>query len=318
MPLRYDPEWRSQAGPTLLDQGEVLPVGDVATRRSRYDALFVQYVSEVPEDLELQVYKAPAPDGYEVEIFHLSHKETKAKLGAGDKTPAVLHVHGGGFISVRARNILGSIAPFVRESKVPFFSVDYRWAPENPFPTPVEDCWTALQYLHSNAEALGVDKSRIAVMGESAGGGLAAGLAVMARDRRLSPSLAKQILIYPMLDDRTVLDHSDGLAIFSINDVYTGWQAYLGDDYGTDRVSPVAAPARITTAEGLPELYLDVGQLDIFLGEDLAYATKFLSAGIQTEFHVYQGVIHAFQRWSPGSRIVKQAFRNRLGAICTL
>ena len=316
MPLRYDDEWRSAAGPTLEEQGEILPVGDVATRRSRFEALFVRYSFEVPDDLELHVHKVASPDGYELEVFQLSTKTHPRHTG--QTTPAVLHVHGGGFIAVHARNVLGSLVPFVRASGVPIFSVDYRWAPEHPFPTPVEDCWTALQYLHQRANQLNVDTARIAIMGESAGGGLAAGCAIVARDRKLTPALVKQILIYPMLDDRTDTDHSEGLAVFSINDVITGWQALLGDKYKADDVSPSAVPARITDVADLPELYLDVGQLDIFLPEDMAYVNKFLAVGIQTEAHVYPGVIHAFQRWSPESQVVKQAFANRLRAISTL
>ncbi|EXJ71192.1 uncharacterized protein A1O5_06186 [Cladophialophora psammophila CBS 110553] len=315
MPLQYDPEWLALAGPKLEAQKEVLPVHDVTTRRVRYEQLFVGSTYTVPEDIELKVYKAPASGGHELAIYHLSKK---GAYTLSERTPAVLHIHAGGFISVRASHVLRSLVPFVSQSGIPIFSVDYRWAPENPFPTPVEDCWTGLLYLRSQAEKLGIDVNRIAVMGESAGGGLAAGLTLLARARNFSPPLAKQILIYPMLDDRTVTDHSEGLAVFSINDVLTGWAAYLGEAYGTDNVSPLASPARVDDVTGLPPLYLDVGQLDIFLHEDLAYAQKFLASGIQTELHVYPGVIHAFQRWGAASHVVKQAFTNRLRAITTL
>ncbi|CAK7228062.1 hypothetical protein SEUCBS140593_006789 [Sporothrix eucalyptigena] len=313
MSLYYDPEWIAQAGPSLKGQAEVLPVGDVATRRSRFADLFVRYQFTAPDDIDLQVLQAPADDGHVVEIFHLAPKALKEKL---DKpSPAVLHIHGGGFIAVNAHNVLGSLVPLVRASQVPFFSVEYRWAPEHPYPTPLEDCWTGLQYLHAHTDALGIDPKRIAVMGESAGGGLAAGLALLARERSLSPPLAKQILIYPMLDDRTATDHSGGLSVFSLNDVFTGWQAYLGKNYLGEDVSPCAVPARVTDVAGLPELYLDVGQLDLFLHENLDFATKFLRAGIQTELHIYPGVIHAFQRWSPDARVVKQAIENRARAV---
>ncbi|KAM5352883.1 hypothetical protein ACJ41O_005605 [Fusarium nematophilum] len=315
MPLEYDPEWFALAGPSLEAQGEVLPVHDVATRRHRYEQLFVASSYTAPDDIDIRVHQAPAANGYEVPIYHLSKKRAPS---SPERTPAVLHVHGGGFISVHAKDVLPSLVPFVSESGIPIFSVEYRWAPENPFPTPVEDCWAGLLYLQSQAEKLGIDASRIAVMGESAGGGLAAGLTLLARDRNLSPPLAKQILIYPMLDDRTATDHSGGLAVFSVNDVLTGWAAYIGEARGTDDVPPAASPARVTDVTGLPPLYLDVGQLDIFLPEDVDYAQKFLAAGIQTELHVYPGVIHAFQRWAHSSHVVKQAFVNRLRAIVTL
>ncbi|KAJ4188267.1 hypothetical protein NW767_011928 [Fusarium falciforme] len=315
MPLEYDPEWLSLAGPKLKLQGEILPVGDVETRRSRYAQLFAGHSFTLPEDIELQVHKVAASGGYQVSIYHLSKKG--APLSSGS-TPAVLHIHGGGFISVHAGDVLPTLVPFVWHSGIPIFSVDYRWAPESPFPTPVEDCWSGLQFIHSRAESFGVDTSRIAIMGESAGGGLAASLALLARDRQLSPPLAKQILLYPMLDDRTETDHTGGLAVFHVNDIVTGWSAYLGETYRTDQVSPFASAARAESVVGLPPLYMDVGQLDVFLPEDVAYAQRFLAAGIQTELHVYPGVIHAFQRWSPDSHVVKQAWVNRMRAISTL
>ncbi|KAH7142214.1 Alpha/Beta hydrolase protein [Dactylonectria macrodidyma] len=317
MPLQYDPEWFALAGSKLEAQSEVLQIHDVATRRSRYAQLFVQSTYAFPADINIDAFKTPASDGHEVVIYRVSKKSEKARASSS-RTPAVLHIHGGGFISVQAKDVLPSLVPYVSESGIPIFSVDYRWAPENPFPTPVEDCWSGLLFLHSQADDLGIDMDRIAVMGESAGGGLAAGLALMARDRNLFPALAKQILIYPMLDDRTVTDKSGGLAVFSINDVITGWAAYVGEAVGTEKVSPIAAPARVGHVTGLPPLYLDVGQLDLFLAEDVAYASKFLEADIQTELHVYPGVIHAFQRWAPTSQVVKQAFINRLRAITTL
>ncbi|UPK92474.1 hypothetical protein LCI18_003409 [Fusarium solani-melongenae] len=315
MPLQYDPEWFAMAGPKLQAQGEVLPVHDVSTRRSRYEQLFVASSYTYPDDISVRVYETPASDDHKIKIYHLSKKGNKP---SSKSTPAVLHIHGGGFISVHAKDVLPTLVPFVSESGIPIFSVDYRWAPENPYPTPLEDCWSALLYLQSRADELGIDASRIGVMGESAGGGLTAGLAILARDRKLAPPLAKQILIYPMLDDRTATDHSGGLAVFSINDVFTGWSAYIGQTWGTDDVPPTASPARLTDVTGLPPLYLDVGQLDLFMPEDVDYARKFLESGIQTELHVYPGVIHAFQRWAGSSNVVKQAFRNRLRAIVTL
>ncbi|KAL1897465.1 hypothetical protein Sste5346_004203 [Sporothrix stenoceras] len=319
MSLQYDPEWHALAGPSLEGQAEVLPVGDVATRRSRFAALFARYEFKIPDDIDVQIHKVPAANGHIIELYQISPKTLAESSTDKDKqTPAILHIHAGGFISVNVRNVLPSLVPFVRETKVPFFSVEYRWAPENPYPAPLEDCWTALKYLHDQAGTLSIDITRIAVMGESAGGGLAAGLVLLARDRLLSPPLAKQILIYPMLDDRTTIDKSKGMAVFSINDVFTGWQAYLGKDYCGDNVSPCASPARVTDVTGLPELYMDIGQLDLFMQESFDYASKFIATGIQTEFHIYPGVIHAFQRWSPEARVVKQAFENRSRAISML
>ncbi|KAF9730198.1 hypothetical protein PMIN01_12131 [Paraphaeosphaeria minitans] len=315
MPLQYDPEWHALAGPTLEASKEILPVNDVPTRRTRYEKPYEGIVPTVPDDIEMKVLGISASDGHEIAIYCLSKKrdDSPAKL-----EPAVLHMHGGGFISVRAHHAVSSLVPFVSQSGVRIFTIDYRRAPEYPFPTPLEDCWSGLLYLQSNAEILGIDTSRIAVWGESAGGALAASLTLLARERGFSPPLAKQILMYPMIDDRTVTDHTGGLDAISINDVITAWTAYLGKAYGTDNLPSYASPGRVSDVKGLPPLYLDVGQLDLFLHEDIAYAQKFLSSGIQAELHVYPGVIHAFQRWSPNSQVVKQAFTNRLRAITSL
>jgi acetyl esterase/lipase len=315
MALQYDPEFAALAGAQLKAQSIVLPVHDVTARRARMEAFVAGSRPALPGDVEQIIYHAKGSDGHEVPIYYL--RKTGA-TSRSESTPAVLHIHGGGYIGVSAEDSTPSIAAYVSYSGVPMFSVDYRLAPENPFPIPLEDCWTVLLWLQSQAEKLSIDVSRIAIMGESAGGGLGAGLAQLARDRKFSPPLAKQILIYPMLDDRTLTDHTDGLAIFAVNDVITGWAAYLGADYGTDKVSPYAAAARITDVSGLPPLYLDVGQLDMFVHEDVAFVQKFVTANAALEFHLYSGVPHAFQRFAPASQVAKQAFANRVGAILSI
>lgn len=123
MSLHYDPEWHALAGPRLEGKAEVLPVGDVATRRSRFAALFARYKFEIPDDIDVQIHKVPAADGHVVELYQTSPKES-SKSKANKPTPAVLHTHAGGFISVNVRNVLPSLVPFVRETNVPFFSVE--------------------------------------------------------------------------------------------------------------------------------------------------------------------------------------------------
>lgn len=315
MRLRYDPEWISQADPFLEPLKEVIPAHDVQRRRAVIAKLYEGRTFAVPEDLELTTHHARSADGHEVAVYQVSKKANAASTTPG---PAVVHIHGGGYIAVNAKQALPQIIPFASQSGVPFFSVDYRLAPESTFPKPLEDCYAGLIYVQSNATRLNIDPGRIALLGESAGGGLAAATAILARDRQLSPPLAKQILIYPMLDDRTTVDNTHGLSVFSINDILTGWAAYLGKKYGTDDVSPHAAPARVTDFRGLPPLYLDVGQLDHFASENLKYVSKFAAADIETEFHLYPGVIHAFQRWGQQSYVTRQALANRLRAIETI
>jgi acetyl esterase/lipase len=170
------------------------------------------------------------------------------------------------------------IKRYVSASGVPFLAVEYRLAPEVQAPVPVTDAYNGLRYLYDHASKLGVDQSRIAVMGDSAGGGIAASLTHYARYQTGAPKIAKQILLYPMLDDRNTVDDPNmtPFLIWTIDDNKTGWGALLGDRMGSDNVRPTEAAARMTVqdAEGLPPAYIDVGELDLFRDECLEYARK--------------------------------------------
>jgi acetyl esterase/lipase len=185
----------------------------------------------------------------------------------------------------------------VREIGCVVVSVDYRLAPDTPHPGPVEDCYAALRWFHANAAALGVDSGRIAIGGESAGGGLAAALALLARDRAEVP-VVFQLLIYPMLDDRTVISPEPhpfaGEFIWTAQSNRFGWRALLGQEPGSPGVSPYAAAARAENLAGLPPAFVSVGALDLFLDENIAYAQRLLRAGVPSELHVYPGAYHGF------------------------
>lgn len=148
-------------------------------------------------------------------------------------------------------------------------------------------------------------------MGESADGGLAATLAIRARDRALSPPIAKQILSYAMLDNRTTTNHVGELAFWNEVDNITGWTAYLGQDAGTGNFEATAAAARVESVEQLPPLYIDVGQLDLYVNESLEYARRFVAANIQTECHIYPGLPHGFEAFAPLSKVTQQVVANR-------
>jgi len=317
MVLTYDPEFLALVGKPALDaqRNAVLPVHDVMGRRERMAAFVAGSRPDLPADVEQTIYYVDALDGYKVPVYHLQKKDVPAGYAP---TAAILHMHGGGYVGVSAEDATPSIAAYVSYSGIPIFSVDYRLAPENPYPIPLEDCWVSLLWLQSQAKTFNIDPGLIAIMGESAGGGLAAALAPLARDRKLSPPLAKQILIYPMIDDRTKSDATNGVAIFGMQDVITGWAAYLGPLYGTDKIPIYAAAGRVTDVSGLPPLYLDVGQLDIFVQEDFEHVQKFVTAGINTEFHIYTGVPHAFHRFAPTASVTKRAFANRVGAMLSI
>jgi triacylglycerol lipase len=196
-------------------------------------------------------------------------------------------------------------------------SVNYRLAPETRFPGAVEDCYAALAWTFANAEAIGVDASRIGVMGESAGGGLAAALALLARDRG-AYALSFQHLIYPMLDDRTCVaadphPHA-GEYIWTPHSNHFGWSSLLGAPPGGEDVSPYAAAARAESLAGLPRTFISTGSLDLFLEEDLEYARRLTRAGVPVEFHIYPGGVHAFDL-APDAEISKAARRDSQAAL---
>jgi acetyl esterase/lipase len=311
MHLQYDPEFLEEAAPILeqLAQTPKPPLHDVATRRAMLGAMTSKDFP-LPEDVEHRVYQVAAPGGHNVSVYHFCKKPSRE-----GRQPAIIHIHGGGYISLSAAQCARSHPPAVSQTGVQIFSVDYRLAPENSYPTPLNDCWAVLEWVRSNAEQLSIDLARIAVMGESAGGGLAAALTLLARDRALSPPLAKQILIYPMLNDRTVTNHAGELAFWDANDNITGWTAYLGPDVGGDQIVPYAAPARVESVEGLPALYLDCPQLDMFVHEGMEYARRFVAANIPTECHIYPGLPHGFEALASGASLTKQAIANRYKAM---
>lgn len=195
-------------------------------------------------------------------------------------------------------------------------SVDYRLAPETPHPGPIEDCYAALKWLHDEAGSLGVDAARIAVAGESAGGGLAAALALLARDRG-EVRLIHQHLIYPMIDDRTCTAEPHPYAgefVFTPNSNRFGWSALLGCAPGAEGVSPYAAAARAEDLTGLPSTYIAVGALDLFIEENLEYARRLIRAGAPTELHIYPGAYHGFDAVSEGA-LAKAARNHSLTAL---
>src|SRR5262249_3838498 len=196
-------------------------------------------------------------------------------------------------------------------------SVDYRLAPETPHPGPVEDCYAGLAWLHENAGALGVDRTRLAITGESAGGGLAAATGLLARDRKQIP-IAFQHLVFPMLDDRTTTQDAPSPYIGEF--VWTraanlfGWTALLGRAPGGADVSPYAAAARMEDVSNLPPTYLACGAIDLFLEENLDYARRLIRAGVPTEMHIYPGAPHGFMMLE-AAQVAKAFARDSMTAL---
>lgn len=323
--LQYDPEFAKALEPLLpvLAGRERPKLHDVEARRSGVDAFIGFLMTRIPEtpDVETAIHHAPAADGHQVPVLVFRKKDSATTPTS--PTAAVLHLHGGGMISGSPQTFAPAMARYVALTSIPIFSVDYRLAPEVTGSTLVDDSYAALLWLHQNASQFNIDPARIIVMGESAGGGIAAGVALKARDQGLSPPLAKQILVYPMLDDRNnKINHSiEELAFWRIEDNITGWSALLGKDKAgvpDADVSYYAAPARAPSLKGLPPAYIDVGTLDYFRDEDLAYAGRLAAENIETEFHLYPGVPHAFEALAPEASVTLQSAANRIKALLSV
>lgn len=233
-----------------------------------------------------------------------------------DGAGGICHMHGGGFVLGTPEGSATRLRPMVAALGCVIVSVDYRLAPETPFPGPIADCYAGLAWTFANAARLGVDPARIGVMGESAGGGLAAALALLARDRG-EHRLAFQHLLYPMIDDRTGVIEGDPLTgefIWNRDSNRFAWQTMLGEKPGGEGVSPYAAAARAESLAGLPPSYIATGSLDLFRDENIAYAQRLLAAGVPTEFHIWPGAIHGFDG-APDAAITREVNQSRIAAL---
>lgn len=262
-------------------------------------------------DVALDVRTLPAADGLdgvEVRIYE--------PAGRSDGSPAVLFIHGGGYVIGSAAGDDALCADLARQLGSLVVSVEYRLAPEHPFPAPHEDCLRALRWMHAEADALRIDPARIAVSGESAGGGLAAGLVQRAVDDGIP--VAFQHLIYPMLDDRTVqrAEAADAWhAVWTPPSNRYGWTSYLGAEPGGDVVPPYAVPARRASLVGLPPTWIGVGSVDLFHDEDVAYAEALREAGVPCTLHVTEGMFHAGQRFATEAPAAQEFERSGLEAL---
>lgn len=299
-----------------LDLSPELALTDetLAQVRAERAQLYEQTKASLPAfpDIEVTERHIPGPEGApDVRVLVYLPKNLPRPL------PALLWIHGGGYVLGSADENDPEVKNFVTEVGCAAVSVDYRLAPETPHPGPVEDCYAALKWLYTHAAELGVDSNRIAIGGGSAGGGLAAALGLLTRDRGEVP-LVFELLIYPMLDDRTAATDDPhpytGEFGWTHETNHFGWKSLLGHEPGTGDVSPYAAAARAEHLAGLPPTYINVGALDLFLEENIEYARRLMREGVPTELHVYPGAYHGFPQ-TPEAQVTQAFYRDMRNAL---
>jgi acetyl esterase/lipase len=264
--------------------------------------------ADVPVEQHLIPVRAGLPS---VRVYVINAK-------VGERRPGILHTHGGGFILGSAHQELQRLQSFAVAVNCTIVTVEYLLAPEARYTTSVEQNYAGLSWLHHQADAIGVDRSRIAVMGESAGGGHAALLAFAARDRGEVP-LVFQLLVYPMLDDRTGSTHQlpsfFGSVGWDPRSNRFGWRALLGMEPGGRSVPAAAVPARRTDLAGLPPTFIGVGGIDLFANEDIEFSRRLLASGVPTELMVVPGAFHGFDAVAADTALAKRFNAAKIDAL---
>jgi acetyl esterase/lipase len=237
--------------------------------------------------------------------------------GSSATRPGLLWVHGGGYVMGSPEIHEPASIEIARGLGITVIAVSYRLAPQWPFPTPLEDCYSALGWMHRHASALDIDPSRIAVGGASAGGGLAAALAQLAYDRQEVP-VKFQLLVYPMLDDRSAIradvDHFK-LRLWTQDNNKVGWTAYLNQYPGQPEAKAYSVPARRERLDALPPAWIGTGDCDLFYDENVAYARRLSEAGVACELHITSGAYHGFDVVRPQSGVAKDFRAQYLSAL---
>jgi len=290
----------------------VLDVSDIHAAREAFFTLRQQLPPFVPPDsLLIEKRAVPGPPGApDIGVCVITPRELSAPA------PALYWIHGGGFILGDVDADMEAPAHIAAALGAVVVSVEYRLAPEHPFPAPAEDCYAGLTWLAGNAGELGIDRARIAIGGVSAGGGLAAAVALMARDRR-GPALCLQVLDIPDLDDRLVTPSMRAYTdtpVWDYPSAVLSWQAYLGAGHDGD-TSPYAAPARAADLSGLPPAYVVTCEFDPLRDEGIEYAQRLMQAGVPTELHHYPGTFHGSGAAGLGTAISTRMIDDRAAAI---
>jgi acetyl esterase len=282
--------------PELAAMIELLPqmdlVDPVATRKA-FDDMIAGIAFDVPGLETLAIEDRMVP-GFEGDPDVAVRVYCSAQPADTVPVPGIVMIHGGGFVIGSVESEHGGAAAMALSTGAVVVSVDYRLAPEHPYPAGLHDCYAALTYLHAEADALGVDPARVALAGASAGGGLAAATALLARDRG-GPPVCFQLLQIPELDDRLQTGSMlafDDTPLWNRPLAVQSWQAYLGPLYGSADVPAYAAPARADDLSGLPPAYISTAENDPLRDEGITYAQRLLQAGVSVELHQFPGTFH--------------------------
>ena len=279
----------------FVDLIPAFDLNDPVAARAAFEELIAGIRIELPEAeaVDVEDRRIPGWEG-DPDVPVRVYRPKRAHGDGAAPVPGIVFIHGGGFIigSVEAEHI-GAVLVAADTGAV-VVSVDYRLAPEHPYPAALHDCYAALSWLHAEADALGVDRDRVAVMGASAGGGLSAAVALLARDLG-GPALCFQMLQIPELDDRL---ETPSMQKFVDSPLWNrplavqSWKAYLGELYGSPDVPAHAAPSRASDLSGLPPAYISTAELDPLRDEGIAYALGLLHAGVSVELHQFPGTFH--------------------------
>ncbi|WP_353055786.1 alpha/beta hydrolase [Leucobacter sp. CX42] len=303
-PVPYDPALEPGLA-MFLENIERIPLREhtILENRALFESLIPAMDVQVGDrPVTFEHRSVPGPAGApDVDVTIVRPANPTSKLPA----PAVLGIHGGGYVLGTRFFGTGELIDLAERFGVVGVAVEYRLAPEHPAPAAAEDCYAALVWLASNASELGIDPSRIVVSGASAGGGLTAAVSLIARDRG-GPSIAGQLVGCPMIDDRNDTVSAwqyDGIGAWDRNNNDTGWDAYVGADRGTDRITAYQAPARATDLSNLPPAFLEVGSAEIFRDETITYASGIWATGGQAELHIWSGGYHGFSGFSPEAEV---------------
>lgn len=306
-----DPELAAVLASFPVDATSSVGEKDIPVLRQVFEARATDLARIQQLDISVVEHQAVARDGAQVPLTVLSPRRTSGPV------PCIYYVHGGGMIAGNRFARVDTLAQLVVDLGVAVVSVEYRLAPEHPYPAGLNDCYAGLEWVTAKANDLGFDPDYLLVQGVSAGGGLAAGIALMARDTD-GPHISHLILQAPMLDDRNATPSShelNGDAPWDRTSNITGWTALLGDAAGGPETSSYAAPGRATDLRHLPSTFIDVGQVETFRDEAIEFAARLARAGGLVELHLWPGAWHGFDYTAPHAELSQLSNQTRTAFI---